>query len=237
MIINDLIKGRLVKRYKRFLADVDVGGEIFTAHCPNSGSMKSLLRSGNYAYITKSDDPKRKLQYTLQFIGNDNWVACVNTMLPNKIVYESILDGTIPLDYDIIKREVKYGNNSRIDIYLEKNGSKTFLEVKNVTLMEEDAPGIAQFPDAITTRGQKHLKDLCDEAKEGNKAIMLYLVNRSNCSRFKVANHIDKDYYKLFKRAEDCGVEIIAYKSNIEVEDYPKMSGRISVGEKLKILG
>jgi len=216
MIIENLLEGKLLRRYKRFLADVQLGEEVVTAHCPNSGSMKSLLDEGNIAYISKSNNPNRKLKYTLELIKTKNAVACVNTTLPNKIIYDAISEKNLPMEFDSIRREVKYAKDSRIDILIEKGNDKTFVEVKNVTLMEEDLPGVAQFPDAITTRGQKHLQNLIDEVKKGNNAVMVYLINRTDCDKFKVAGHIDNKYLQLFNKAKEAGVKIIACKSSIK---------------------
>ncbi len=222
MKLEKQIVGKFEKRYKRFFADsILENGELVVSHCPNSGSMKSLMDLENLTYMTFNDDPKRKLKYTLNVMKLENGAfACVNTSLPNKIVYDAIVNGEIPeiKDFDTILREVKYGEeNSRIDILCEKGGEKIFIEVKNVTLIEKDSPGIAMFPDAVTDRGAKHLRELAKEVEKGNRAVMFYLVNRTDAESFAVAEHIDKKYKAEFDKAKAAGVEILVYKSKISI--------------------
>lgn len=225
MIIENLVKGKLVKRYKRFFVDCILeNGELITAHCPNSGSMKSLINEGNIVYLTHNNDPKRKLKYQLQIIELETGdFACVNTMLPNKIVFDAIKEKKIKKlsKFTKIKSEVKYGEeNSRIDIMLtDEDNKNTYVEVKNVTLMEKELPKLAQFPDAVTSRGEKHLRELEKEVQNGNRAVMLYLVNRTDCNEFKIAEHIDKKYNNAFHKAIENGVEIIIIKTKIDIED------------------
>lgn len=232
MLLKGLIKGRLIRRYKRFLADVEVNGKVITAHCPNSGSMKSLKEPGSIVYVTKAENENRKLKYTLQLIETKNGIACVNTNLPNKIVFDALYSNKIPeLKFHKIQREVKYGEeNSRVDILLFGK-KKTFVEVKNVTLEEPEIPGVAQFPDAVTTRGQKHLRELANEVKNGSDAIIFLLVNRTDCNRFKIAEHIDKDYKNEFDKAIKNGVRALVYKSDIRIEGE---DATITLGEKIK---
>ena len=223
MILKDLIKGKLVKRYKRFFMDVELeNGEIITAHCTNTGSMKSLLDNSPYVYVTHVDDPKRKLKYTAQILelSDGTFVVC-NTMLPNKIVYEAVEQKLIPelADYDLLKSEVKYGDeNSRIDIYLEKGDLKTFVEIKNTTLKEDDTPDCAQFPDSPTERGQKHLRELAKEAEKGNRAVMLYHVSRTDSTAFKIAEHIDPKYKELCTAGQKVGLEVLPYQVTVKFE-------------------
>jgi sugar fermentation stimulation protein A len=223
MELKNLIKGKLIRRYKRFLVDIELmNKEIITAHCPNSGSMKSLIDKGNIVYLSYNNDPKRKLNHSLELIKlKNNTLACVNTMLPNRIVYDAIVKGKIKeiKKYSTIKREVKYGKeNSKIDILLENKDEKIYVEVKNVTLMEEDFPKIAQFPDAVTLRGQKHLRELSLEVKKGNKAMIVYLINRSDCDSFRIAKHIDSNYYEEYLKATKSGVKAVYYKTLIKVD-------------------
>lgn len=208
--------GILIKRYKRFLADIKLDDEtIITAHSTNTGSMKSVCDPGSRVIVSFIDDPKRKLKYTWQAIEiNKTWV-CINTMIPNKLVCEAICEKKIPelRDYTTIKREVKYGENSRIDIYLEQqDGTRMYIEVKNVTLKENK---YAAFPDAVTERGTKHLHELINVVKAGHKAYMFYVVNRNDCQYATVAHDIDPVYAKTVKKAIDAGVGILCYQTQV----------------------
>lgn len=213
-----LLQGTFIKRYKRFFADVKLdSGEVITAHCPNTGSMKGLNTEGLIARVLPNDDPKRKLKYTLEHLCiGGHWVG-VNTGLPNKIVKEALENKQIPelVNYNILKTEQKYGENSRIDILLEKSetGEKCYVEIKNVTLMEET--GLASFPDAVTERGRKHLNELINVVKKGDKACIFYLINRTDCDKVTCAEHIDPAYAATFKEAIASGVQCLAYNSKI----------------------
>ncbi len=166
-----LISGELIKRYKRFFADVKIGKNIITAHCPNTGSMMGLLKKGNIVWISKSNDPKRKLKYTLQIIEDQNSKVGINTHLTNKIVLDALKNKKIKKfeNFNKIQREFKFGKNSRFDFVLEEKGKKVLIEVKNVTLSRKK--GIAEFPDSITSRGLKHLKELLKAKKKDMKFI------------------------------------------------------------------
>lgn len=212
-----LIHGTLIKRYKRFLADIKLeNGEIITAHCTNSGSMKSCLENGAEVYLSPVNDPKRKTRFTWEMIKiNSDWV-CINTGNPNKIAFEAISKGEIPglENYTIVKREVKFGD-SRFDIFAENDSEQCFVEVKNVTLKEGK---YALFPDAVTTRGQKHLKTLIEVKKQGMRAVMLYIVQRMDVEVFGPAREIDPDYAKALKAAVSEGVEVIAMQAKVTSE-------------------
>ena len=189
----NFISGRLIKRYKRFFADVKLdSGEIVTAHCPNTGSMMGLLTEGNIVYLSKTDNEKRKLKYTLEVVKVLGASVGVNTHRANRIVEEGIVEkkiSSLGKKYDF-RREVKYGTNSRIDFLItNKKGEEIFVEVKNVTLSKRK--GVAEFPDAITERGSKHLLELIDVVKKDKKAIMLFLVQRNDCKKFRIAEEID----------------------------------------------
>ncbi|MCJ8328602.1 MAG: DNA/RNA nuclease SfsA [Lentisphaeria bacterium] len=215
-----LIKARIIKRYKRFLADVELEDKtVITVHCPNSGSMKTCWEEGWDVRISDSKNPKRKLQYTLEMTHNGSCWICVNTQIPNKIALEAITDKRIPglEDYDTIRTEVKYGKNSRIDLLTEKDGRKTFIEVKNVTLLGDD--GNYQFPDGVSARGLKHLNELIDQVKDGQRSVMLYVINRSDGSIFKAAKDIDPDYSEGLQRAYAAGVEVICCQSRVSPEE------------------
>lgn len=216
-----LVPARLVKRYKRFLADVVLeSGETVTAHCANSGSMLSLARPGARVWLAKSDDPKRKLAWSWKLEEVDGALVCIDTGHPNAIVAEAIAGGLVPslAGYAGLRREVKYGVNSRIDILLEdERRGRAYVEVKNVTLMRE--AGLAEFPDAVTTRGAKHLDELAAMVAEGHRAVMVYLVNRPDCTRFTLAADIDPAYAKGFATARARGVEIEVWATKVTTDE------------------
>lgn len=211
-----LIKGKILKRYKRFLADIELeNGEVVVAHTANTGSMKTCWEPGWKVLCSYHDDPKRKLKYSLEMTNNGKSWILVNTGMPNKLAYEAIEKDLIQelLGYDHIKPEVKIGK-SRIDLLLTKeNGEKCYVEVKNVTLLGEE--GKALFPDGITERGQKHLRELMDIKKAGDRACMLYMVNRSDVNSFSPAEHIDPVYAELLREAESKGVEVLVYQTKL----------------------
>ena len=182
---KSLVKGKLIKRYKRFFVDVKIDNEVVTAHCPNTGSMKGLLDEGNDVYLLKHDDPKRKLKYGLEIIKAQKNLVGVNTHMANKIVNHALNNNLINelKDYYKIKPEVFFNKETRFDFFLEKNKQKTFVEVKNVTLFRDEKT--AEFPDAITTRGTKHLLALIDAIKKGYKSYLIFLVQIQNMQNFK----------------------------------------------------
>ena len=190
-----LLQGTLIKRYKRFFVDIKYKDKIITAHCPNSGSMMGLLDKGNKVWFSKSNDPKRKLKYTLEIIEVKNEKIGINTLLTNKIVFEALDNRKIKslIKFKNIKREVRFSDKTRFDFFLSNNKEKCFLEVKNVTLLREKK--VAEFPDAITSRGTKHLNELCEAKRKGFQSYILYLIQRENCDSFKIA----KDSMKIIK--------------------------------------
>ena len=198
---NKLISGVFIKRYKRFFVDVKIKNKVITAHCPNTGSMKGLLTEGNRVWLSKSNNPDRKLKYTLQIIENDNSKVGVNTHLTNKIVLHALNNNLIKeFDKNItIKPEVKFGNSTRFDFLITKNNYKAFVEVKNVTLVRK--PRIAEFPDAITTRGSKHIEELIKANKKGYEIYIAFIVQREDCDQFSIANDIDPEYSELLSKA------------------------------------
>lgn len=212
-----LVHGTLIKRYKRFLADVrlDDGSEI-VAHCTNSGSMKSCIEVGAEVYLTPVNDPKRKTKFTWEMIKmNGDWIG-INTGNPNKLAFEAISAGAISglKGYKEVKREVKFGD-SRFDVFAENETEKCFVEVKNVTMKEGK---YALFPDAVTTRGQKHLKTLMEVKATGMRAVMLYIIQRSDVEIFAPAKEIDPDYTKALKLAFNSGVEVIVMQAKVTPE-------------------
>jgi len=211
---SPLIHGRLIKRYKRFLADVVLdSGEVVTAHCTNSGSMKSCLEEGAEVYLSPVNDPTRKTKFTWEMIRiNNGWVG-INTSNPNRLAYEYVTSGLIPgiEGYTNVRREVTYGD-SRFDLYAERESEKCFIEVKNVTLKEGK---YALFPDAETSRGRKHLETLISIKKEGMRAIMLYIVQRTDVEIFAPAWDIDPFYAETLVRAHANGVEIFPFRVEV----------------------
>ena len=213
-----LSAGTLIKRYKRFLADVELeNGEIVTAHCPNTGSMKECSENGRPVYLSCHDNPKRKLKYTWELIEMPTSLVGVNTLLSNRLVARSIEAATIEelRGYDEIRREVNIGNHSRIDLLLSNGENRhCYIEIKNCTLVTD---GVARFPDAVTVRGQKHLKELHRLAVAGNRCVMFYFIQRMDAGVFKPADHIDAAYGKALRQAVDNGVEVLVYDVHIDL--------------------
>jgi sugar fermentation stimulation protein A len=216
-----LVPATLVRRYKRFLADVVLpSGETVTVHCANPGSMTGLNAPGAQVWLSKSDNPKRKLAHSWELIevdlGGGAELVGINTAHPNALAAEAIAAGAIPdlSGYASIRREVKYGKNSRVDFLLEGPGRPAcYVEVKNVHLMRQ--PGLAEFPDSVTKRGAKHLAELADMAAAGAHAVMLFLVQIGSARRFALARDIDPTYGKAFDAARATGVKAIAYRCGI----------------------
>ena len=226
---KSLIKGKLIKRYKRFFVDIKLDKEIITAHCPNTGSMKGLLEEGNEVFVTKNNDPKRKLKYTLEIIKVKKKLVGVNTHFANKIVLHGLSNNLIKevANNDSIKPEVFFDKETRFDFLVEKNKQKIFVEVKNVTLFRKEKT--AEFPDSVTTRGSKHLKTLIEAVKKGYKSYLLFLVQIQGVDNFKIAKDIDKEYYKNYLLAKKAGVIFLAYQCKIS-------SNEIKIDKKIKII-
>ena len=210
---NKLISGVLIKRYKRFFVDIKLKNKIITAHCPNPGSMLKLLKNGNPVWITKSNNEKRKLQYTLQVIEVDKKKFCVNTHITNKIVKESLEKRQIKdlSEYNLVRPEKKFGSNTRFDflLYNTKRDKKAFLEVKSVSLSRKE--GHAEFPDAVTSRGKKHLESLMSANKQGYESYLMFLIQIEKCKSFSIASDIDPEYSKVFKDALKKNVKVLCY--------------------------
>ena len=222
---NSLIKGKLIRRYKRFFTDIEVNNKIVTAHCPNTGSMQGLLNKGNIVWITEHNDPKRKLKFTLEMIKVNNRIIGVNTHRANRIV-EHALNNKLINEFKIIKdikAEFKYSDDTRFDFLCDKK----ILEVKNVTLLRDGRT--AEFPDAVTSRGSKHLKMLINSIKKGYKPYVLFLTQIQNISEFKIAKDIDANYYKDYIEAKNSGVKFIAYRCYLS-------SKEIKIEKKIKII-
>lgn len=215
---SPLIEGTLVQRYKRFLADVRLAsGEVVVAHCANSGSMLSVKEPGAKVWLSPAADPNRKLRYTWELIAVGDALVGINTGHPNRLVADAIAEGRIKelTGYQVLKREQKYGKNSRIDILLQNPGRPAcYVEIKNVTMKR--GPGdLAEFPDSVTERGAKHLKEMTDIVKAGGRAVMVYLVQRTDCRRFSVAADIDPAYAAGLETATAAGVEALCYGCRI----------------------
>jgi len=228
---NNLIKAKFVKRYKRFFSDhILENGQLVTAHCPNTGAMTGVAKEGITSWLSESNDPKRKLKWTWELTQENNTIVGVNTHNPNKIIQEAINNNEIKqlLNYKNLKREVKYGVNSKIDIFLQDdNKSDCYVEIKNVHLSRKK--GVAEFPDGITSRGTKHLKELANVAQDGGRAVMLYLIQRNDCNYFKIAEDIDVEYGKAFIDALNAGVEVICLDTILNTNG-------INIGKNIKLL-
>jgi sugar fermentation stimulation protein A len=225
--------GVLIRRYKRFLADVELaGGKVVTAHCANPGSMLGLADPGMQVWLSPSSNPARKLAYSWEIVAADGALVGINTSHPNGIAAEAIAAGHVPelAGYDLLRREVRYGKSSRIDILLDRadgTGSACYVEVKNVHLRRQ--PELAEFPDSVTTRGTKHLGELAEAAEAGSRAVMFYLVQRNDCGRFAIAEDIDPAYAAALCDAAARGVETLAYACNVTPES-------IELGRRLPVV-
>ena len=210
-----LIKTKFIKRYKRFFVDVMLNKEILTAHCPNSGSMMGLLNANENAWVSKSKNPKRKLKYTLEILEKEKQKVGVNTHLTNKIVEEALVNKKIKefKKFNQVQREVKFNNNTRFDFLVSNKKEQAFIEVKNVTLKREQ--DYAEFPDAPTTRGQKHLLELINAKEKEYQAYLVFLIQREDCNFFKISKDIDKKYYENFIQAKKKGVKFLCYSSKV----------------------
>ena len=222
---NSLIKGKLIKRYKRFFTDIEANNKTLTAHCPNTGSMMGLLDKGNDVWVTKHNDPKRKLKFTLEMIKVKKRVFGVNTHRANRIVEHALNNKLIDEFKSIknIKAEFKYSDDTRFDFLCDKK----ILEVKNVTLLRDD--NVAEFPDAVTSRGSKHLKKLINSIKKGYKPYVLFLTQIQDINKFKIAKDIDANYFKDYIEAKKAGVNFIAYRCYLS-------SKEIKIEKKINII-
>ena len=222
---NSLIKGKLLKRYKRFFADIKVNSKIITAHCPNTGSMQGLLDEGNEVLVTEHDDPKRKLKFTLEIIKAKKKYVGVNTHRANKIVNHGLEKKLISEFKTIknIKPEFKFSDDTRFDFLCDNY----LIEVKNVTLFREN--DIAEFPDAVTSRGTKHLNMLIKSIKEGYKPYVLFLTQIQNINNFRIAKDIDHIYFENYEKAKKAGVKFLAYRCKLS-------SKEIKIEKKINII-
>ena len=226
---KSLVKGKLIKRYKRFFVDVKLDKETVTAHCANTGSMKGLLDEGNEVYLLPNNNPKRKLKYGLEIIKTRKNLVGVNTHMANKITQHALENNFIKelKNNDLIKPEVFFNKETRFDFFIKKNKKKSFIEVKNVTLFRDK--DTAEFPDAVTLRGSKHLLALIDAIKKGYRSYLIFLVQIQNMKKFKIAKDIDAEYYNNYNKARKAGVNFLAYGCDIS-------SKKIFIDKKLKII-
>jgi len=210
-----LIRGPLIQRYKRFLADIKLENDVVvTAHCTNTGSMMGCKEPGSAVFISRSDNLNRKLLYTWELIKTDGTWVGINTMHPNKLVPEAVESGVIAelSKYPSIHREVKVSAHTRLDLCLEGNTGCCYVEVKNVTLA---ANGTAAFPDAVSKRGTKHLKELMRLKRQGHRAAIVFVIQRGDCDNFRPADEIDSEYGRWLRRAVEAGVEALPYRSEV----------------------
>ena len=231
---DPLVRGKFIKRYKRFLVDIELeSGKVVVAHCANPGSMMNLLLPDAEVWLSLASNPNRKLKYTWEMIRYEDTLIGLNTSLPNKIVEDAIQQDLVVefTEYDSLKREVKYGENSRIDILLQSsNLPDCYLEVKSVTLKRPgNGNNLAEFPDSVTVRGTKHLHELSGQVANGNRAAMFYLVQREDCNRLSIAGDIDPNYANAFIAARKAGVEMLCYGCSISPE-------AIKIRRKLEIV-
>tara|TARA_Y100001970_G_scaffold7356_1_gene8395 strand:+ start:1102 stop:1788 length:687 start_codon:yes stop_codon:yes gene_type:complete len=221
---NTLIKGKLIKRYKRFFVDIKVNNSLVIAHCPNTGSMKGMLKKNNNVWVSKNNDPKRKLKFTLEMIEVNKKLIGVNTHRANRIVEHGLNNKLIKEFRSIkeIKSEFKYSTDTRFDFLCDKN----IIEVKNVTLRRTN--DFAEFPDAITSRGSKHLKKLIDSIKKGYQPYVLFLTQIQDINKFKIAKDIDNNYYENYLLAKKAGVNFLAYRCILSKKEI-KIEKRIEI--------
>lgn len=227
-----LIPARLIRRYKRFLADVvlESDGREVVAHCPNPGAMLGLAQEGMRVWLEPNNDPKKKLKFGWRLVELDGAMAGIDTSVPNRVVGDALRTASIPevAEYHGVRAEVKYGKNSRVDFLLREPGRPDlFLEVKNVHLRRKG--DLAEFPDCVTARGAKHLDELANMVHQGHRAMMFYLVQRTDCAHFSLARDLDPAYGAAFDRARAAGVEVLCYDTVITTDS-------VSMGVAMEII-
>ena len=222
---NSLIKGKLIRRDKRFFTDIEVNNKTLTAHCPNTGSMMGLLDKGNHVWISRANDPKRKLKYTLEMIKVKKRIIGVNTYRANRIVEHGLNNKLIKEFNSIknIKAEFKYSDDTRFDFLCDKK----ILEVKNTTLTRQN--DLAEFPDAVTERGTKHIQKLMESIKKDYKPYVLFLTQIQGINNFRIAKDIDANYYNVYLEAKKIGVNFLAYSCSLN-------SKEIKIDKQIKII-
>ena len=226
---EEILEGFFVKRYKRFFVDLKIDNEVVTAYCPNTGSLLGLLKEGSKVLVAKVENPNAKLKYRLEAIKDHKTFVGVNTSLPNDIVFNAMKEKKILQEIKgVLKKEVKYGKNSRVDIFASHPNGDTYIEVKSVTLLRKK--NLAEFPDAVTSRGSKHLIELSYMSKKGSKCFLIYLIQRNDVDRFTIAKDLDNEYYENSITAKKSGVQFRAFKCNVTHKGI-NITGEINIDE------
>ena len=226
---EEILEGFFVKRYKRFFVDLKIDDEVVTAYCPNTGSLCGLLKEDSKVLVAKVENPNAKLKYRLEAIKDLKTFVGVNTSLPNDIVFNAMKEKKILQEIKgNLKKEVKYGKNSRVDIFASHPNGDTYIEVKSVTLSRKK--NLAEFPDAVTSRGSKHLIELSNMSKKGSKCFLIYLIQRNDADRFSIAKDLDNEYYENSLKAKKSGVQFRAFKCNVSHKGI-SITGEINIDE------
>ena len=226
---EEILEGFFVKRYKRFFVDLKIDNEVITAYCPNTGSLLGLLKEDSKVLVAKVENPNAKLKFRLEAIKDYKTFVGVNTSLPNDIVFNAMKEKKILQEIKgDLKKEVKYGKNSRVDIFASHPNGDTYIEVKSVTLLRKK--NLAEFPDAVTSRGSKHLIELSNMSKKGSKCFLIYLVQRDDADRFSIAKDLDNEYYENSLKAKKSGVQFRAFKCNVSHKGI-SITGEINIDE------
>ncbi len=226
---EQILEGFFIKRYKRFFVDLNIDNEVVTAYCPNTGSLLGLLKEGSKVLVAKVENPNAKLKYRLEAIKDHKTFVGVNTSLPNDIIFNAMNEKRILQEIKgDLKKEVKYGKNSRVDIFASHPNGNTYIEVKSVTLSRKK--NLAEFPDAVTSRGSKHLIELSNMSKKGSKCFLIYLVQRDDADRFSIAKDLDNEYYENSLTAKKSGVQFRAFKCNVSHKGI-NITGEINIDE------
>ena len=224
-----ILEGFFIKRYKRFFVDLKFDNKIVTAYCPNTGSLLGLLKEGSKVLVSKVKNPNAKLKYRLEAIKDFKTFVGVNTSLPNDIVFSAMKEKKILQEIKgDLKKEVKYGKNSRVDIFASHPNGDTYIEVKSVTLSRKK--NLAEFPDAVTSRGSKHLIELSNMSEKGSKCFLIYLIQRNDVDKFSIAKDLDNEYYENSLIAKKSGVKFRAFKCNVSVKGI-NIVGEINIDE------
>ena len=226
---EEILEGFFIKRYKRFFVDLKIDNVVVTAYCPNTGSLLGLLKEDSKVLVAKVQNPNAKLKYRLEAIKNLKTFVGVNTSLPNDIVFNAMKENKILQEIKgDLKKEVKYGKNSRVDIFASHPNGDTYIEVKSVTLSRKK--NLAEFPDAVTSRGSKHLNELSNMSKKGSKCFLIYLIQRNDADRFSIAKDLDNEYYENSLKAKKSGVQFRAFKCKVSHKGI-SITGEINIDE------
>ena len=226
---EQILEGFFIKRYNRFFVDLKIDNKVVTAYCPNTGSLLGLLKEDSKVLVAKVQNPNAKLKYRLEAIKDHKTFVGVNTSLPNDIVFNAMKEKKILQEIKgDLKKEVKYGKNSRVDIFASHPKGDTYIEVKSVTLSRKK--NLAEFPDAVTSRGSKHLIELSNMSKKGSKCFLIYLIQRNDADRFSIAKDLDNEYYENSLKAKKSGVQFRAFKCKVSHKGI-SITGEINIDE------